>query len=169
MRVPWCIHLAGSVDTRTWDAGHGTSSTPQSHQRSAGPGAFDVEPMCKDRRNRSEELRCWDGQPLPPRLKMGLVREVDCLELLIEQLREIEGERDMSLRTTRSPAEKLREEPGVIPAALSDDRSRIYGPWTACDRGDAIRHLHELVPSVTTGFENVIVGRPHPMAEKVAT
>jgi transposase len=74
---------------------------------------FDFEAMRKDRRDRLEELRCWSGQPLLPRSKTELVREIDRLELVITQLREIEAERDLALQTTRSAAEKLPQEPKV--------------------------------------------------------
>jgi len=73
-------------------------------------GVFDFEPMHRDRRRRLEELRCWDGQALPPRLKMELTREVDRLELVIAQLREIESERDAALQATSSPAAKTAQE-----------------------------------------------------------
>ena len=66
-------------------------------------GVFEFEPMHKDRRRRLEGLRCWDGQSLPPRLKMELIREVDRLELVIAQLREIETERDAALQVASSP------------------------------------------------------------------
>ena len=46
-------------------------------------GVFDFEPIHEDRRERLEELRRWDGQPLPPRLKMQLRRELDRLELVM--------------------------------------------------------------------------------------
>jgi transposase len=88
-------------------------------------GVFDFEPMRKDRRDRLEELRCWSGQPLPPRLKTELVREIDRLELVITQLREIEAERDLALQTTRSAAEKLPQEPQVKPTPVASYGSQL--------------------------------------------
>ena len=54
-------------------------------------GVFGFEPIRKDRRKRLEELRRWDGQPLPPRLKIELVRELDRLELVMSQIRRARG------------------------------------------------------------------------------
>ena len=59
-------------------------------------GVFGFEPMHKDRRTRLEQLQCWDGQPLPPQLKIELVRELDRLELVTSQLAELEAQRDSS-------------------------------------------------------------------------
>ena len=64
-------------------------------------GVFDFEPVRKDRRQRLHELRCWDGQPLPPRLKAELARELDRLELVMSQLTELETERDQALQATQ--------------------------------------------------------------------
>lgn len=61
-------------------------------------GVFGFEPTRKDRRKRLEELRRWDGQPLPPRLKAELVREIDRLELVMAQLVMLEAERDKALQ-----------------------------------------------------------------------
>lgn len=64
-------------------------------------GVFGFEPIHKDRRKRLAELRRWDGQPLPPRLKTELVRELDRLELVMSQLTDLEVERDRALRHPR--------------------------------------------------------------------
>jgi transposase len=61
-------------------------------------GIFGFEPLRKDRRLRMEELRCWDGQPLPPRLKAELLRELERLELVLSQISKVEAERDLALR-----------------------------------------------------------------------
>jgi len=42
-------------------------------------GVLDFEPVRRDRRKRLDELCRWDGQPLPPRLKAELHRELDRL------------------------------------------------------------------------------------------
>ncbi len=99
-------------------------------------GVFDFEPMHKDRRRRLEELRCWDGQAVPPRLKMELIREVDRLELVIAQLREIETERDAALQVASSPTEKTAQEPTPMPALIGTPggqllRLRGIGPEIA--------------------------------------
>src|SRR4029077_14459452 len=75
-------------------------------------GVFGFEPLRKSRRKRLEELRQWDGQPLPARLKTELVRELDRLELVMSQLAALEAERDRALQargtavahTTKAPS-----------------------------------------------------------------
>jgi transposase len=61
-------------------------------------GTFEFEPLHKDRRQRMVELRCWNGQPLPPRLRAELLREVERLELVLAQIGKVEAERDQALR-----------------------------------------------------------------------
>lgn len=57
-------------------------------------GIRGYEPNRCDRRERLEELRMGDGQPLPLHLKAQLNRELDRLELLAEQIKCVEAERD---------------------------------------------------------------------------
>jgi transposase len=57
-------------------------------------GVFGYKPMRKDRRARLEELRTGDGRPLPPHLKAEISRELDRLELLMQQVRAVEEDRD---------------------------------------------------------------------------
>ena len=61
-------------------------------------GIFEFQPLRKYRRERLEELRCWDGQPLPPRLKAELLRELQRLELVLSQISAVEAERDRALK-----------------------------------------------------------------------
>jgi transposase len=65
-------------------------------------GIFEFEPARKQRRERLEELRCWNGQPLPPRLKEELVRELHRLELVHTQISEVEAARDRALKQARA-------------------------------------------------------------------
>jgi len=60
-------------------------------------GVCDYEPLRRDRRRRLEGLTTGDGRPLPPRLKRQIGRELDRLELLLEQLEAVEAERDALL------------------------------------------------------------------------
>ena len=65
------------------------------------------EPLRRDRRQRLEELKTGDGRPLPEHLKRQISREVDRLELLLEQIKTVEAERDALLaaaKQERSPA-----------------------------------------------------------------
>src|SRR5271168_3721431 len=60
-------------------------------------GVSDYEPLRRDRRRRLDELKTGDGRQLPPHLKTQISRELDRLELLIEQIKAVEGERDATL------------------------------------------------------------------------
>jgi transposase len=60
-------------------------------------GIADYEPIRRDRRERLEELHTGDGRPLPKNLKAAISREVDRLEVLIDQIKSVEAERDALL------------------------------------------------------------------------
>jgi len=60
-------------------------------------GIADYEPMRRDRRHRLAELRTGDGRELPPHLSAQVRRELDRLELLLEQIAAVEAERDAVL------------------------------------------------------------------------
>jgi transposase len=60
-------------------------------------GISDYEPLHRDRRRRLEELTTGDGRPLPAHLTAQIGRELDRLELLLEQLKAVEAERDALL------------------------------------------------------------------------
>jgi transposase len=70
-------------------------------------GVSDYEPSHRDRRSRLDALKTGDGRPLPPHLKAQIGRELDRLELLIEQIKVVETERDASL----APAAESGEAP----------------------------------------------------------
>ena len=67
-------------------------------------GICDYEPLRGDRRQRLEALRTGDGRPLPPYLKAQIGRELDRLELLLEQLKAVEAERDALLEPANDVA-----------------------------------------------------------------
>ena len=71
-------------------------------------GVSDYEPLRRDRRQRLDELKTGDGRPLPPHLKAQITRELDRLELLIEQIKAVEAERDVlfvpTTKTEHAPA-----------------------------------------------------------------
>src|SRR5918994_7497991 len=67
-------------------------------------GISDYEPMHRHRRIRLEELRTGDGRPLPRHLKAQLSRELDRLELLLQQIATVEAERDALLASTGKTA-----------------------------------------------------------------
>lgn len=60
-------------------------------------GVSDYEPLRRGRRQRLDELRTGDGRPLPPHLKAHIRRELDRLELVLEQIKAVEAERDALL------------------------------------------------------------------------
>lgn len=60
-------------------------------------GVSGYEPMRRDRRQRLDELTTGDGRPLPVHLKTQIGRELDRLELLLDQIKQAEAERDALL------------------------------------------------------------------------
>jgi transposase len=60
-------------------------------------GISDYEPRRRDRRERLEHLATGDGRPLPAHLKAQISRELDRLELTLQQLEAVEAERDALL------------------------------------------------------------------------
>src|SRR5438132_4392839 len=69
-------------------------------------GVSGYEPLRRDRRRRLDELQTGDGRPLPKHLKTQIGRELDRLELLLEQIKAVEAERDALLgaRQVATPA-----------------------------------------------------------------
>lgn len=74
-----------------------------------GQGVSGYQPLNRDRRKRLEELVTGDGRPLPSALKAQISRELDRIELLIEQIKAVEKSRDdmMVAAQTSSPAPAL--------------------------------------------------------------
>ena len=60
-------------------------------------GISKYEPLRRDRRARLAALRTGDGRELPAHLKAQISRELGRLELLLEQLKAVEAERDALL------------------------------------------------------------------------
>jgi transposase len=82
-------------------------------------GICRYEPLRRDRRERLEELQTGDGRPLPPHLKAQVERELDRLELLLKQIKTVEGERDALLAAAKNampaPAAMLLDLKGIGP------------------------------------------------------
>jgi transposase len=82
-------------------------------------GVSGYEPLRRDRRKRLDSLQTGDGRPLPDHLKAQILRELDRLELLLEQIKAVEAERDALLveqkLATPAPAAMLRDLKGVGP------------------------------------------------------
>jgi transposase len=68
-------------------------------------GIADYAPLRRNRRARLEGLRTGDGRVLPPHLKAQISRELDRLELLLEQIKQVEAEQDALLVAARNAAE----------------------------------------------------------------
>ncbi|MGO6694421.1 IS110 family transposase [Rhizobium johnstonii] len=73
-------------------------------------GVSGYQPLRKDRRKRLEELQTGDGRGLPKHLKTQINRELDRLELLLEQIAAVESERNSLLvaheeQAAKGPAE----------------------------------------------------------------
>lgn len=67
-------------------------------------GVSGYQRLRKDRRKRLEELQTGDGRELPRHLKAQVDRELDRLELLLEQIATVENERNSLLSTHEQPA-----------------------------------------------------------------
>jgi transposase len=82
-------------------------------------GVSGYEPLRRDRRQQLDEIKTGDGRPLPNHLKVQISRELDRLELLLEQIKAVEGERDALLDAQRivatSPAAMLLDFNGIGP------------------------------------------------------
>lgn len=80
-------------------------------------GVRGYEPLRRDRRERLEELQTGDGRPLPTQLKARLSRELDRLELLSEQIKAVEAERDAQCANAdeASPQALLKAIKGIGP------------------------------------------------------
>src|SRR5207344_1732243 len=67
-------------------------------------GASGYEPLRRDRRVRLDALQTGDGRRLPQHLKAQVCRELDRLELLLEQIKAVEAERDALLDVEQTKA-----------------------------------------------------------------
>ena len=82
-------------------------------------GIGDYHPLRRDRRASLEALQTGDGRALPAYLKAQLVRELDRLELILNQLQQVETVREQSLdqamTTAGAPVARLLQLKGVGP------------------------------------------------------
>jgi transposase len=67
-------------------------------------GISDYAPLRRDRQLRLETLRTGDGRELPPHVRAQIGRELERIELLLEQIKAVEAERDVLLAAARKPA-----------------------------------------------------------------
>ena len=82
-------------------------------------GVCDYAPLRRDRRTRLEALRTGDGRKLPSHLKAQISRELDRIELLLEQIKSVEAAQKTLLAAARKPAsEKAAPDPVTMLLAL---------------------------------------------------
>jgi transposase len=77
-------------------------------------GIADYEPVERDRRKRLEELRTGDGRPLLDNLKSAISRELDRLEMLIDQIKKVESARDALLGAKKAKTQKNDDTPPSV-------------------------------------------------------
>jgi transposase len=82
-------------------------------------GISSYEPLRRDRRGRLDTLQTGDGRPLPSHLKAQILRELDRLELLLDQIKAVEAERDVLCGAQQiaapAPAAMLLDIKGIGP------------------------------------------------------
>jgi transposase len=82
-------------------------------------GIRDYKPLHRDRRKRLEELRTGDDRALSVHIKAQICRELDRLELLLEQIKAVDAERDVLVvektAATPAPAAMLLDIRGIGP------------------------------------------------------
>jgi transposase len=82
-------------------------------------GVSNYEPLRRDRWERLDEIRTGDGRVLPDHLRAQIARELDRVELLIEQIKAVETDRDALLAVkgpaAPAPAAMLLDIKGVGP------------------------------------------------------
>jgi Transposase IS116/IS110/IS902 family len=81
-------------------------------------GVGDYEPLRRDRRRRLDPLRTGDGRPLGNHLKAEILRELDRIELLLEQTRAVEREREALLADLASRNDVRSEAAAPAPVGL---------------------------------------------------
>ena len=83
----------------------------------ASQGIRDYRPLRRDCRERLAALHTGDGHPLPPRLTAEILRELDRLELVRQQLAEVEAARDALLTSQegKAPVKLLLRLTGIGP------------------------------------------------------
>jgi transposase len=80
-------------------------------------GITGYEPLRRDRRERLEELRTGDGRVLAAHVRSQIDRELDRLELILEQIRAVEDERAalIAAQAENAPAAMLLKLKGIGP------------------------------------------------------
>ncbi len=82
-------------------------------------GVGGYEPARGDRRRALEDLRTGDGRSLPEHLKRQIGRELDRLEMTMEQIKAIEAERNALLAADNVPGARVARLRGIGPEFAS--------------------------------------------------
>ena len=99
-------------------------------------GVRDYNPMLKSRRKELETLITGDGRPLPAHMKRQILRELERLELVLEQLAQVEADRDALLAPSpeAKPVGVADGEPRPAPGAslirlkgIAEERAAVLG------------------------------------------
>ena len=77
-------------------------------------GISDYAPLRRDRRARLAALRTGDGRELPAHLRAQIGRELDRIELLLEQIKAVEADQDALVGAAKDKAGK-----GAVPAPVA--------------------------------------------------
>jgi len=81
-------------------------------------GVSDYAPLRRNRRTRLEALRTGDGRLLPAHVKAQIGRELDRLELLLEQIKQVEAEQDALVAAKADAGALATPEPVAMLLAL---------------------------------------------------
>ncbi len=93
-------------------------------------GISGYEPLRKDRRARLEELRTGDGRELPTYMKRQIARELDRLELLLDQVKTVETERDALIA---AQADEAQSQPVTMLVGIKGIGSELANTlWSEC-------------------------------------
>ena len=91
-------------------------------------GVTDYQPTRRDRRQRLDTLVTGDGRALPPQMKRELERALDRLDLLLQQIKAVEAERDAMQEAATEAASEAATTEDPVRLLL---RLRAVGPQTA--------------------------------------
>jgi len=79
-------------------------------------GITDYAPLRRDRRGRLAALRTADGRSLPPHLTAQIGRELDRLELLVDQIKRVEAEQEAVLAAAETGGTAASEPVAMLSA-----------------------------------------------------
>jgi transposase len=90
-------------------------------------GIGDYEPQLKSRRKRLEALVTGDGRPLPPQLKQQILREIERLELVMDQIKRVEAERDALIQAAPASSARVPGASLVAFKGIAQERAAVIG------------------------------------------